>query len=131
MISTPGAPKPGRTKGASSTQPPTTADEVSTAATTATTSASHHKSATRDGSYTKEITVPRPDDLLARADHDAEGIAYTGRAAVLLASDSVRMMTGAVLNASAGAVWDWRPRDGMKPRGGTDHADRRLRHRAR
>ncbi len=32
--------------------------------------------------------------------------ADTARAAVLLASDSARMMTGAVLNASAGAVWD-------------------------
>ena len=30
----------------------------------------------------------------------------TARAAVLLASDSARMMTGAVLNSSAGAVWD-------------------------
>ena len=30
----------------------------------------------------------------------------TAQAAVLLASDSARMMTGAVLNASAGAVWD-------------------------
>ena len=32
--------------------------------------------------------------------------ADTARAAVLLASDSARMMTGAVLNASAGTVWD-------------------------
>jgi 3-oxoacyl-[acyl-carrier protein] reductase len=32
--------------------------------------------------------------------------ADTASAAVLLASDSARMMTGAVLNASAGAVWD-------------------------
>jgi enoyl-[acyl-carrier-protein] reductase (NADH) len=32
--------------------------------------------------------------------------ADTARAAVLLASDWARMMTGAVLNASAGAVWD-------------------------
>jgi enoyl-[acyl-carrier-protein] reductase (NADH) len=30
----------------------------------------------------------------------------TARAAVLLASDWARMMTGAVLNASGGAVWD-------------------------
>jgi 3-oxoacyl-[acyl-carrier protein] reductase len=32
--------------------------------------------------------------------------ADTAKAAVLLASDSARMMTGAVLNASAGTVWD-------------------------
>jgi 3-oxoacyl-[acyl-carrier protein] reductase len=32
--------------------------------------------------------------------------ADTARAAVLLASDGARMMTGAVLNASASAVWD-------------------------
>lgn len=32
--------------------------------------------------------------------------ADTARGAVLLASDAARMMTGAVLNASAGAVWD-------------------------
>jgi len=32
--------------------------------------------------------------------------ADTAKAVVLLASDSARMMTGAVLNASAGAVWD-------------------------
>jgi hypothetical protein len=34
------------------------------------------------------------------------GTADTARTAVLLASDSAAMLTGTVLNASVGAVWD-------------------------